>query len=276
MALPEVVKFLILLESPIADSGKWQNFVYESKELIKMINTLETRAEVTVTDNFDKFLNILSRTRIDCFVFDWNYKECDILALIGKIRKSTNFNNSTMIVLSDKKDAVNPNQYSVLNINMAVSRPIFFDNFTNELKKYLEKKFAKLIPEHYNVLIVDDIPEIVELIEGYLGRLEHKNITKAYTVEEAKKLFETQDFDLMILDQNLGDGTCYDLIRYQRIFENRPRLMNALVIVITGTNSIENTMNLRMNQIDNQIIKPFDFFEFQEKLTYALVNYKKL
>lgn len=276
MALPEVVKFLILLESPIADSGKWQNFVYESKELIKMINTLETRAEVTVTDNFDKFLNILSRTRIDCFVFDWNYKECDILALIGKIRKSTNFNNSTMIVLSDKKDAVNPNQYSVLNINMAVSRPIFFDNFTNELKKYLEKKFAKLIPEHYNVLIVDDIPEIVELIEGYLGRLEHKNITKAYTVEEAKKLFETQDFDLMILDQNLGDGTCYDLIRYQLIFENRPRLMNALVIVITGTNSIENTMNLRMNQIDNQIIKPFDFFEFQEKLTYALVNYKKL
>lgn len=276
MALPEVVKFLILLESPIADSGKWQNFVYESKELIKMINKLETRAEITVTDNFDKFINTLSRTRIDCFVFDWNYKECDILALIGKIRKSTNFNNSTMIVLSDKKDAVNPNQYSLLNINMAVSRPIFFDDFTNELKKYLEKKFAKLIPEHYNVLIVDDVPEIVELVEGYLGRLEHKNITKAYTVEEAKKLFETQDFDLLILDQNLSDGTCYDLIRYQRIFENRPRLLNALVIVITGTNSIENTMNLRMNQIGNQIIKPFDFFEFQEKLTYALVNYKKL
>jgi DNA-binding response OmpR family regulator len=275
MALPEVVSFAILLESPIADAHSWQSFVYESKELIKMLNKFETKAEIHLTDNFDQFLGVLKKNKVDCFVFDWNYKDCDVLALIGKIRKSNNFSNSTIIVVYDKKDEIDPKEYSALNIHMAVTRPIFFENFNTDLKMYLEKKFSKLIPEHYNVLVVDDVPDVVELVEGYLERLEHKNILKAYSLAGAKKLIDEHDFDLLILDQNLGDGTCYDLMDYLRTFVERKRLLDALPVIITGTASIENTMRLRLNHVYDQIIKPFDFFEFQEKLAYALENHKK-
>lgn len=276
MALPEVVKFTILLESPIADSHRWQKFVYEAKELIKMLNKFETKAEITVTDSFDQFLKILATNKVDCFVFDWNYKECDVLDLMAKIRKSNNFNNSTIIVLYDKQDEVDPNEYSALNINMAVTRPIFFENFNADLKMFLEKKFSKLIPAHFNVLVVDDEPEILNLVDEYLQQLEHKNISVAKTAGQAKKLIRDNDFDLIILDWSLDENqTCFDIIDYLRTFEERKRLLDALLIIISGRDSIEDIMKLRQVQVNDQIIKPFDFFEFQEKLTYALQNHKK-
>ena len=83
MALPEVVKFVILLESPIAEAQLWQNFVYEAKEFIKMLNKFETKADIKLTDNFDQFLNILAKNKVDCFIFDWNYKECTPSCLSG-------------------------------------------------------------------------------------------------------------------------------------------------------------------------------------------------
>jgi DNA-binding response OmpR family regulator len=276
MALPDVVKFTILLESPIADAHLWQNFVYEAKELVKMLNKFETKVEISLTDNFDQFLKILACNQVDCFVFDWNYKECDLLDLIAKIRKSNNFNNSTIIVLYDKKDEVDPNQYSVLNINMAVTRPIFFENFNSDLKRYLENKFKKLIPEHYSVLMVDDDPDILEIVEDYVQRLGHKNITKAYSVTQANELIRDNDYDLIFLDQNLGDGTCYEIMDYMRTQDKRKRIVDALTIIVTGVQTIESTMSFRMRNIRDQIIKPFDFFEFQEKLTYALDNHKKM
>jgi DNA-binding response OmpR family regulator len=273
MALPNVVKFMILLESPIADSHQWQTFVYEAKELIKMLHKFETRAEIQITDNFETFLNVLSTYKVDCFVFDWNYKECDILSLMAKIRKSNNFSNSTMIVLYDKKDEVDPNEYSALNINMAVTRPIFFENFNTDLKMYLEKKFSKLIPESYNVLVVEPNQESVNQIGEYLKKLEHLKTTMVKSVAESKKLIATTDFDLIIIEQNLSDGTCFDVIDYMRNFKERTRLVNALPIVISEQDSIDSTMTLRLNRVFNQIIKPFDYFEFQEKLSYALENH---
>lgn len=267
MALPPVVNFTILLESPIADSSRWQNFVYESKELIKMLDKFETKAVINITDNFDRFLKILTEKKVDCFVFDWNYKECDLLALVGKIRKSNNFNKSAIIVIYDKKDEVDPKQYSALNINMAVTRPIFFENFTTDLKTYLEKRFAKVIPEHYNVLLVDDEPDVLEMIATYLHKLEHKNVFKAKNLAEAKKLINETDFDMLIVDHSLGDGYSTDVVSYARSFKDRKRLQDCLPIVISGNVSTEDTLNFRKENILDQIIKPFDFFEFQEKLT---------
>ncbi len=274
MSLPEVVKFAVLLESPLASGQKWQNFVYEAKELIKMLNKFETKAEIHLTDNFDQFLEILTKVKVDCFVFDWNYKECNMLELMGKIKISKNFNTSAIIVLYDKKDEVNPSEYSALNINMAVTRPIFFENFNTDLKMYLEKKFSKLIPEHYNVLIIDDQPDILELVGLHLEQLDHKKIHKAGSVKDAKSLIGQTDYDLIIVDWNLGDGTCFDVVDHLRSFTERKRLLNALILVITGRDSIEDIMRLREYQISNHLIKPFDYFEFKEKLTDAFANKK--
>lgn len=275
MALPEVVKFVILLESPIANAQLWQSFVYESKEFIKMLNKFETKADIKLTDNFDQFLGILAKNKVDCFIFDWNYKECKILDLMAKIKISKNFNTSAIIVVNDKKDEVNPSEYSALNISMAVTRPIFFENFNTDLKMYLEKKFTKLIPEDYNVLIVDDEPDICEIVEANLQSLGHKKIYKAGSVLSANKFIDDRDFDILILDWNLGEGTCFNVIDHLRTHTTRKRLQDALIICISGRDSIEDIMRLREYKVNDHIIKPFDFVEFKDKLTDALNNRKK-
>ena len=47
------------------------------------------------------------------------------------------------------------------------------------------------------ILIVDDEPDVLEVLEEFLSMC---NLKKASTYEEAKELLESQDFDMAILD----------------------------------------------------------------------------
>ena len=58
------------------------------------------------------------------------------------------------------------------------------------------------------ILIVDDEPDVAETLEELLTDC---NITKAFNFEDAKKLFETQEFDIAILDIMGVNG--YELLK---------------------------------------------------------------
>ena len=62
--------------------------------------------------------------------------------------------------------------------------------------------------EGKKILIVDDEPDILETLEDLLSYCE---ITKASNFEDAKKLLETRDFDMTILDIMGVNG--YELLR---------------------------------------------------------------
>ena len=59
------------------------------------------------------------------------------------------------------------------------------------------------ILEGKNILIVDDEPDILEVLEELLSMC---NVVKASTFNEAKKLLESQNFDMAILDIMGVDG----------------------------------------------------------------------
>lgn len=65
----------------------------------------------------------------------------------------------------------------------------------------------KNLIEGKRILIVDDEPDILETLEDLLTMC---HVTKASTFDEAKKLLETQEFDMAILDIMGVDG--YELL----------------------------------------------------------------
>lgn len=70
-------------------------------------------------------------------------------------------------------------------------------------------------------LIVDDEPDIRELLEITLGRMK-LDTRSARNVKEARELLAREPFDLCLTDMRLPDGSGLDLVQYIRAI-HRPR-----------------------------------------------------
>ena len=65
----------------------------------------------------------------------------------------------------------------------------------------------------YKALIVDDEPDIRELLELTLSRMDVETFTAA-NIESALVSLEQEKFDLCITDMNLPDGNGIDLVKH--------------------------------------------------------------
>jgi two-component system response regulator PilR (NtrC family) len=83
------------------------------------------------------------------------------------------------------------------------------------------------------VLVVDDEPDIRELLELTLGRMD-LDTRAAENLDQARALLGEQRFDLCLTDMRLPDGNGIDLVRH--IQQRHPRLP---VAVITAYGSME-------------------------------------
>ena len=64
-----------------------------------------------------------------------------------------------------------------------------------------------------SALIVDDEPDIRELLELTLGRMNIETLSAA-SIEAAKELLQPGKFDLCLTDMRLPDGDGIDLVRW--------------------------------------------------------------
>ena len=75
------------------------------------------------------------------------------------------------------------------------------------------------------ILIVDDEPDILELLSMTISRMKFEPIS-ATNIQEAKALLEAHSFQLCLTDMRLPDGSGLDLITYiQENFKNIPSVM---------------------------------------------------
>ena len=63
------------------------------------------------------------------------------------------------------------------------------------------------------VLLVDDEPDILQLLEIALARM-NLNTLSAATVSEAMRLIDTSELDLCLTDMRLPDGNGLQLVEY--------------------------------------------------------------
>src|SRR5579885_2193969 len=102
------------------------------------------------------------------------------------------------------------------------------------------------------VLIVDDEPDLLELVSLTLSRMSLETRTAA-DLASARRLLKSEHFDLCLTDMRLPDGDGLDLVGW--IQENRP---NVPVAVITAHGNVESAVRaLKLGAFDF-VSKPLD------------------
>ncbi|CAI8964379.1 Response regulator protein PilR [Pseudomonas sp. IT-347P] len=114
------------------------------------------------------------------------------------------------------------------------------------------------------ILIVDDEPDIRELLEITLGRMKLDTYS-ARNLAEARTLLNREHFDLCLTDMRLPDGTGLDLV--QHIQQRYPQLP---VAMITAYGSLETAINALKAGAFDFLTKPVDLTRLRELVGTAL------
>lgn len=114
------------------------------------------------------------------------------------------------------------------------------------------------------VLIVDDEPDIREVLELTLGRM-NLETRSAANVDEAKHLLEEYKFDLCLTDMRLPDGNGIDLVRH--IQDKFPYLP---VAVITAFGNMETAVAALKAGAFDFVSKPLDLNDLRNIVRSAL------
>ena len=114
------------------------------------------------------------------------------------------------------------------------------------------------------ILIIDDEPDIRELLEITLGRME-LDTSSAPDLTTARSLLSSNDFHLCLTDMKLPDGNGIDLVR--EIQTDYPHIP---VAVITAHGSTETAISALKSGAFDFVSKPVDIRKLREMVSTAL------
>ena len=114
------------------------------------------------------------------------------------------------------------------------------------------------------VLIVDDEPDIRELLEITLGRMNLATFA-AENVAQAKQLLKDQSFDLCLTDMNLPDGNGLEIVSL--INAEHPQLP---VAMITAHGSMDSAIEAMKSGAFDYVQKPMDLDQLRALVDNAL------
>jgi len=115
-----------------------------------------------------------------------------------------------------------------------------------------------------HILIIDDEPDIRELLEITLGRMNLGTVS-AGSLEEARKHLQTRTFNLCLTDMRLPDGDGLDLVKeIQQLYPQTP------VAVITAHGSTETAIAALKSGAFDFVSKPVDLNKLRSLVTSAL------
>jgi two-component system response regulator PilR (NtrC family) len=115
------------------------------------------------------------------------------------------------------------------------------------------------------VLVVDDEPDIRELLEITLGRMKLDTYS-ARNVGEALALLQRETFDLCLTDMRLPDGSGLDLV--QHIQQRYPQIP---VAMITAYGNLDTAINALKAGAFDFLTKPVDLTRLRKLVTSALL-----
>ena len=113
-------------------------------------------------------------------------------------------------------------------------------------------------------LIVDDEPDIRELLEITLGRLKLET-RSARNVKEAREWLGKETFDLCLTDMRLPDGTGLELVQF--IQQRHPQTP---VAMITAYGSLDTAINALKAGAFDFLTKPLDLGRLRELVATAM------
>ncbi len=120
----------------------------------------------------------------------------------------------------------------------------------------------------FEVLVVDDQKSMRELAMLYLYKLGFRRIYEAADGASARTLVSQKQYDLIVLDWNLGDTTGLEVLKFIRTTaENKA----TAVLIATGENKLSNVQSAMSAGASNYITKPYNDAELKSRLERALM-----
>ncbi|MCK4242928.1 MAG: response regulator, partial [Dehalococcoidia bacterium] len=119
-----------------------------------------------------------------------------------------------------------------------------------------------------NILLVDDDPEVSEVLELMLAQIGHE-VTVVAQGQEAIALFEQSDYDLVITDLGMPDISGWEVAK--AVKEKRPETP---VVLITGWGIQLDSEEMSRSGIEGVIAKPFSKQALVDQLARVLKDAK--
>jgi FixJ family two-component response regulator len=121
------------------------------------------------------------------------------------------------------------------------------------------------------VLIVDDEPDVIELMRDLVVKQIDCRVSAASSLKEAKKVLADGGADLLVVDLNLPDGDGMSLLPALR--ETQPA---ASAIIITGKPSVDGAISALRGGAVDFIPKPFSAQQIVERVQKAIERHTEL
>jgi FixJ family two-component response regulator len=127
-----------------------------------------------------------------------------------------------------------------------------------------------VLPDSPGVLIVEDEPAILELVEEAVRRDLNCRPRTCTSIRQARRILATERIDLLIVDVGLPDGDGLTVIKALRA-----RQPMAQAIVITGNPSVEGTIAALRGGAADLLPKPFTMDSLLERARRALYQHQR-
>ena len=117
-----------------------------------------------------------------------------------------------------------------------------------------------------SVLIADDNPQILELLEAYLDPLQLRILT-ARDGQETLDIVEEHRPDLILLDIMMPRRSGFEVCR---ILKQDPRHQNLPIIMVTALNEVADMERARESGADHYLSKPVNKLELLDRVRELL------
>ena len=118
--------------------------------------------------------------------------------------------------------------------------------------------------EHPNILVVDDSPDTLEVLERNLAS-KGFGVFTADRVSRAIDILEERQVNLVITDVRMPDQDGFDLLRHVR-----DNYKNTDVLIITGFPQLDDAVRAVKNGAEEYLVKPFTDEELFDAVDHAL------
>lgn len=125
------------------------------------------------------------------------------------------------------------------------------------------------------VVVIDDQRSFQVLIKAMLQNLGFSKITLLSSAEESRKRFQKEQFDIYLIDYNLGHGEngrqLMDFLKQQQLIP-----VDSIIFIISGDNSRSMVLSALESEPDDYMMKPFSQEQLRLRLLRALNRKKQL
>lgn len=111
------------------------------------------------------------------------------------------------------------------------------------------------------ILIVEDEKELANSIVNYLVKFEEFTCDMALNYNKAMQLIESFEYDCLIVDIGLPDGSGLDVIREAKSMD-----LNMGIIIISASNTLDDKIEGLNVGADDYLIKPFHLSELNARV----------